>query len=99
MEKIAGQDPCCLRTQEFAPCGTRAPWTRIDSGALEDHPDRGGASLTAHASQFSGDAPISPVRILTGHPQDQLADRGPRGWTPRSSPREGPPPLDQISVP
>src|SRR3981081_3043757 len=28
--------------------------------------------------------------LLPGHTQDHRADRRPRGWTPRSSPREGP---------
>jgi hypothetical protein len=47
MEKVAGQDPFRLRTQELTPRWTAAPWTWIDSGALEDGPDRGRADLPA----------------------------------------------------
>src|SRR4030088_1749930 len=99
MEKVAGQNPFSLGTQEFAPGWTRALWTRIDSGALEDCPVRGGAALPAHTGQFSGDAPVSPSWVLLGHPQDYRADRGPRGWTPRSLPRECRSPFEEISVP
>src|SRR4030088_321084 len=47
----------------------------------------------------STDAAIPPVRILASHSQDHGADRGPHGWSPGSLPLEGPPPLDEISVP
>src|SRR3982074_2526810 len=99
MEEIACQNPFRLSAQELTPRWTAAPWAGVDAGALEDGPHRGRADLTSHASQFTGDAPISPVRILTGHTQDHCADRGPRRWTPKSLPREGPPSLDKISVP
>src|SRR5207302_11181000 len=62
-------------------------------------PDRGGADLPAHPGQFTGDAPVSPARILPCHAQDHRADRGPGGWSPRSLSLEGPPSLDEVGVP
>src|SRR3981081_1064629 len=99
MEKIAGQNHFSLSAQEFAPCWTRAPWTRIDSGAREDGPHRGCADLSAHTGQLSGDAPVSPSWVLLGHPKDHRADRGPCGGLSWSLPREGPSPLDEVGVP
>jgi hypothetical protein len=58
-----------------APSGARAPGGRIDSGALEDCPDRGGTDLTAHAGKFSGDASVAPVRVLAGETQNQPVQR------------------------
>ena len=37
MEKVAGQDPFRLRTQEFTPRGAAALGTRINSGTLYRH--------------------------------------------------------------
>ena len=74
-EEVAGESSVCLAAQEFGPAGARASRGWIDSGALEDCPDRGGAELAAQAGEFSGDAPISPVRVLAGKAQHQPAQR------------------------
>jgi len=94
VEEVAGQKPSSWSTQELAPSRTQTPWTRINSGPLEDGPHRRCADPLACTSQLSGDAPISPGRVLTGHTQDYSPDRWPRGWPPRSSPPERPPPPD-----
>jgi len=47
----------------------------------------------------AGDAPVSPIRILVRHAQDQFADRGPGGWSPGSLSQERPPSLAQVGVP
>jgi len=75
MEEVARQDPTRLGAQELGPGGARASWGRIDSGALKDLPDRGGADLAAHAGEFSSDAPVSPARILAGEAQNHPAQR------------------------
>jgi hypothetical protein len=45
----------------------------METGAFEDRPDRGGADLTAHAGEFSGDVPVSPVRVLASKAQNHPA--------------------------
>lgn len=75
MKEVAGENPVRLAAQELGPGGTRASWGRIETGTFEDRPDRGGADLTAHAGEFSGDAPVSPVRVLVGEAQNQPAQR------------------------
>jgi len=57
------------------PGGTRTSRGRIETGAFEDRPDRGGADLATQAGEFSGDAPISPLRVLVGEAQNQSAQR------------------------
>src|SRR5436309_10883092 len=54
VKEVASENPVCLAAQELRPSGAQASWGWVDSGALEDRPDRGGADLTAHAGEFSG---------------------------------------------
>ncbi|HKR48887.1 MAG TPA: hypothetical protein VJT72_04760 [Pseudonocardiaceae bacterium] len=60
MKEVAGENPVRVAAQELRPGGTRASWGRIETGAFEDCPDRGGAGLAAYAGEFSGDAPGIP---------------------------------------
>ena len=75
VEEVAGENPVCLAAQELGPGGTRAPRGRIDSRAVEDRPDCGGTDLMAQGGEFSGDASVSPVRVLAGKAQNQPAQR------------------------
>ena len=61
--------------QELGPGGARPSRGRIDSGALEDGPDGGGADLAAHAGEFSGGASVSPARVLGDEAQNHPAQR------------------------
>jgi hypothetical protein len=76
MKEVTCQDPTGLSAQKLTPGGAGAAKGRVNPGAFEDHPDRGGANLTAHASEFSGDAAVSPARILGSEAQDHFA----QGW-------------------
>jgi hypothetical protein len=67
MEEVAGENSVCLAAQKLDPGWTRASRGRIDSSAFEDRPDRGGADLTAHAGEFTGDASVAPARVLSRH--------------------------------
>ncbi len=66
-EEVAGKNSVCLAAQKFGPGGTRASRGRIYAGALENCPDGGGADLTAHAGEFSGDASVAPAWVLGRH--------------------------------
>ena len=54
-----------------------------DVGAFQDLPDRRRRDLHSQHSQFTVDAPITPVRILVGQAQDQSPDRGEHPWSTR----------------
>jgi len=76
VKEVARENSVCLAAQELRPGGARASWGRVDSGALEDRLDRGGADLAAHAGEFCGDASVSPARVLGGEAQNHPAQRG-----------------------
>lgn len=74
-KKSQARIPVCLAAQELRPGGTRAPRGRIDSRTVEDRPDCAGTDVTAQGGEFSGDASVSPVRVLAGKAQHQPAQR------------------------
>jgi hypothetical protein len=76
VKEVARENSVSLATQELRPGRARASWGRIETGAFEDRPDRGGADLTAHAGEFSGDASVSPVWVLASKAQNHPAQRG-----------------------
>jgi transposase len=45
------------------------------------------------------DALVAPAGVLLGEADDELLDLRVEGWTPRSTPRIGPHPFDQLPVP
>jgi hypothetical protein len=76
VKEVARENSVSLATQELRPGRARASWGRIETGAFEDRPDRGGADLTAYAGEFSGDASVSPVWVLASKAQNHPAQRG-----------------------
>lgn len=76
VKEVAGENSVCLAAQELGPGGARASRGRIDPGAVENRPNRGGTHLTAQAGKLSGDASVSPVRVLASQAQHQSAQRG-----------------------
>jgi hypothetical protein len=74
VEEVARQDPTGLGAQELGPGGAGASWGRIDSGALKDRPDRGGADLAAQ--------PVSSP-VMCRYPQSGFLAA--RLWVPKTS--------------
>jgi hypothetical protein len=56
----------------------------IDTGLVQDVPDRGGGDVVAEPDQFALHAPVSPARVLSCQADDELLDcrrgGGRPGW-------------------
>jgi len=74
-EEVTRQNPTRVGAQELRPGWGPSAGGRIDSGALEECPDRASTDLRAHAGEFSGDASVAPVRVLAGETQNQPVRR------------------------
>jgi hypothetical protein len=85
--------------QELAPARSRPSRSRVDTGLVQDPPNRGSAYLPAQAGKFPGDPSVPPRRILRRQAQHQRADRRPHRRATRRLARVGPPPLHQIGMP
>ena len=57
-----------LRPSDFGACGCR-----VDSGVVEDLPDRGRSEAVAEPGEFALDAAVSPSRILSCEAQRESA--------------------------
>jgi hypothetical protein len=68
-EEVKRQDPLRLGPQE--PCTARAVSARcrVDSGVLEDLPDRGRCYGDAEPGEFAVDAAVASGLVLPGQPQ------------------------------
>ena len=62
-----------LGPQELRPSDFAARGCRVDSGVVEDLPDRGRSKAVAEPGKFAVDATISPGRILGCETQCELA--------------------------
>ena len=72
---------------------------RVDSGVVEDLPDRGRSDRVAEPSQFAVDAAVSPSRILGCEAQCESAKLRCRRWPARRSLWLGPVSGDAAPVP
>ena len=98
-EEVAGEDPGGLLAQERLP-GRRGPARgRVQSLTAGGAAGRGCRDPHPGAPQFSLDALVAPAGVLLGEADDELLDLRVEGWTPRSTPRIGPHPFDQLPVP
>ena len=64
----SGLGPQELRPSDFAACGCR-----VDSGVVEDLPDRGRSKAVAEPGKFAVDTAVSPSRILSCEAQCESA--------------------------
>jgi hypothetical protein len=77
----------------------RSVWRRLEPG-LEQHLAHGGRRHgDAEAFELADDPLVSPVRVLPGESQDQLAERALERRSPRHPVRVCPPAGDELAVP
>jgi hypothetical protein len=74
VEKVAGQQPVGLAAQEHPPRGVRIPWRGTMPMVTQDPPDGRLTQAMAQTQEFAVHSPISPLRVLSREPVDQLAD-------------------------
>lgn len=98
-KKSQARIPCAWPPRNSVPGWTGASRGRIDSSAFQDRPDRGGADLTAHAGEFTGDASVAPARVLGRHAHNHPAQRRGCGWTSAPLALAGPSSSDQLGMP
>ncbi|MFT5433354.1 MAG: hypothetical protein ACI9OJ_004060 [Myxococcota bacterium] len=73
---------------------------RVNPGGFEDLPDRRRGDGVSQTLEFSVDAPVSPVGVLTGHPSDQPPEVWVDGWAASRFVRWlGPVSADSLFVP
>ena len=77
----------------------RSPWRRVDPVPAENRPDGGGSDLVAPPRQLAVDAPVAPLRVLSGQTDDEPGEgsRGRRASSPGAP--IGPPTRHQPPVP
>ena len=90
----SGLGPQELRPSDFAACGCR-----VDSGVVEDLPDRGRSKAVAEPGKFAVDAAVSPSRILSCEAQRESAKLCRSRRSARRSMWLGPVPDDAAPVP
>src|SRR6266481_910839 len=99
-EKVAGDDPCGLGSQELGPRGARASWGRTAARSSEERPDRCGTDCDPELAELALDPHAPPTGILPGKAQDERpnlrVDRRPARLRPRSV---GPAPSHELPVP
>ena len=100
MDEIGRENAAGLHGQELLPRRTRTTRCGVDPGVMQDLPHRGGRDGVAELDEFALHPPVSPGRIVDGHADNELADRGCRG-RPSGTPagRVLPSACDQLSVP
>jgi len=76
VEEVAGQHPLGLGTQKCPPRRIHVTWRRTDAVGAQDSPDSRVSELVAKANEFTVHSAISPLRVFSGEPVDQLADLG-----------------------
>ncbi len=85
-EEVAGDHRLRLRTEELAPAQASPGAGGRHAGLPQDLPNRRRSDLHAHTGQLTNDPLIPPAWVLTGNPQNEIADalrdRGPAGAAP-----------------
>ena len=66
VEHVASQDRLSLRSKELRPGRTGPSGRGVDSGTVQDRPDRKGADSVAESGELAVHAPIPPGRIFGG---------------------------------
>ncbi|AHH98693.1 hypothetical protein KALB_5331 [Kutzneria albida DSM 43870] len=86
MDEVRRHDALGLRGKELLPGGTRPARCWVDACGGEDLPDCRGGDAVPETNQFSLDAPVSPLRVLGRHADDEVLDRCRGRWTPWAAP-------------
>jgi hypothetical protein len=61
------------RSQKGSPRRMRSLWRRLETGLEQHFAHRGCRNRDAETFELADDPPVSPVRVLPGESQDQLA--------------------------
>jgi hypothetical protein len=100
VHEVGGQDAAGLGGQELLPGLSCPAGGRVESGVVEDLPDRGGRDAMAEPDHLALDASVSPGGIVGGDADHELADPG-GCHRPSGAPAAGvvPFPSDEAAVP
>jgi hypothetical protein len=98
VEEVGGQQPGRLGSEEGAPVGVGPARRRAQVCGGQDAADGAGADVVSEAGELALDAAVSPPRILSCQPEDELAQLAVDARTTGRA-RVGPLLGDQTSVP
>src|SRR5215218_2203970 len=96
-EEVAGERARRLRSQKGSPRRMRSLWRRLETGLEQHLAHRGCRNRDAETFELADDPLVSPVRVLTGESQDQLAERALQRRSPRRPVRVRPPTGDELA--
>jgi hypothetical protein len=100
VDEVDCEDAAGLRDQELPPGRPRAAGRGVNPRGMQDLPHRGGRDQVAELDELALHPPVPTGRIVDGHADHELADRGCRG-RPAGTPPAGVVPSagDQPPVP
>jgi hypothetical protein len=76
VDEVDGDDAAGLSGQELLPGRAGAAGRGIDSGIVQDLPDREGGDRVAEPDQLASHSPVPPCGVLRRDADHELADRG-----------------------
>ena len=84
-EEVGGQEGVGVLVDEVCPGAPTASGRGRDAAPAEDLGDAHVGDLEAELEQLALDSPVTPARVLTGEPKNELAQLGipppPAGWS------------------
>ncbi len=100
-EEVQCQDPLRLGPEELRPARAVPARSTVDSGALENLPDRRRCHRDAEPGELAVDSPVAPRLVLPGQPQNHRPHLAVRCRAPGAVPARParPPAADDVPMP